>query len=777
MSWKGTTVPNSGVVEKVYLNTNLSIEETVNIINLVDYTTNDGYFVLGNVDMSNGLAIVKINSSDEYPSITDTIGETFYFVGSQSLATELGVPLGWQDVSLIIFNDTAINNMEGLPIGTENDKLSSLFSITPFEEVQEEVTLDSWAEGIADAIREKKGIEPKEEWVGTVVPNSGLVENVYFNTNLSVDEVVSLLGKLELNSENSYHVLYNEPATGLPIQIVVAYAPNSDIWLISGTNQSPLYFISKSFSGIAENAGWQTFDNPFLFNLESSSSTGKFDVGNQNDKLSSLFSITLIEKKKTGLIPRLNFAQEIRSIETGGGELTSPTAVPISGMVEKVYFNFNVNVKKMCNIVSGLTFLTVPGIGEVYPIISNADMSSGLVLQKFENGQFSLISQFNGQGNVIAGFIDYDDSVDPTELIQLADDNDFTQPLEFGFENMVSQLVTQFPTYVNSNELLKEMISITPIQKIESGSGGIIEVDELPTENIDENAIYKTPRKFIDMYVYSSSIKGLLSEMYPVIGAEVVETKPTSNIQESTTSSFYLYYVTSENDIFVYLNAGAGLSWYSASQILALNGYNGLTFKGEFEESSLTANDGYYAYFEQEKTYKTIDNELTEIANYSKVLSDFMCYNYIPKLEVYYGRLTIQGFGRTNIDYLKIICNQSYDDEDFGYITIEKASTFDFCKAKTIYITHLKRGTKLKLDDNQKFVNCPNLTKLVLDFDNFSDLFNDSGNATPEFYNTPIANGTGFVYIPDYKVEEVKAMTKWSTYASQIKPISEYVEE
>ena len=41
------------------------------------------------------------------------------------------------------------------------------------------------------------------------------------------------------------------------------------------------------------------------------------------------------------------------------------------------------------------------------------------------------------------------------------------------------------------------------------------------------------------------------------------------------------------------------------------------------------------------------------------------------------------------------------------------------------------------------------------------------------FSGTSIAKGTGFVYVPDNLVEQYKAATNWSTYANQIKPISE----
>ena len=44
------------------------------------------------------------------------------------------------------------------------------------------------------------------------------------------------------------------------------------------------------------------------------------------------------------------------------------------------------------------------------------------------------------------------------------------------------------------------------------------------------------------------------------------------------------------------------------------------------------------------------------------------------------------------------------------------------------------------------------------------------------FSGTSIAKGTGFVYVPDDLVEQYKTANNWSTYASQIKPISELEE-
>lgn len=48
--------------------------------------------------------------------------------------------------------------------------------------------------------------------------------------------------------------------------------------------------------------------------------------------------------------------------------------------------------------------------------------------------------------------------------------------------------------------------------------------------------------------------------------------------------------------------------------------------------------------------------------------------------------------------------------------------------------------------------------------------------ATSLFEGAPIKKGTGFIYVPDNLVEDYKAATTWSTYANQIKGLSELPE-
>jgi hypothetical protein len=47
---------------------------------------------------------------------------------------------------------------------------------------------------------------------------------------------------------------------------------------------------------------------------------------------------------------------------------------------------------------------------------------------------------------------------------------------------------------------------------------------------------------------------------------------------------------------------------------------------------------------------------------------------------------------------------------------------------------------------------------------------------TDAFRNTPIASGTGYIYVPAALVDSYKTATGWSTYANQIRAIEDYPE-
>ena len=72
----------------------------------------------------------------------------------------------------------------------------------------------------------------------------------------------------------------------------------------------------------------------------------------------------------------------------------------------------------------------------------------------------------------------------------------------------------------------------------------------------------------------------------------------------------------------------------------------------------------------------------------------------------------------------------------------------------------------------QAFSNCKALKALVIR-ENPANKLTSLAN-TNAFDGSSIADGTGYVYVPDNSVNSYKSAAKWSTFAGQIKPLSEY---
>lgn len=105
----------------------------------------------------------------------------------------------------------------------------------------------------------------------------------------------------------------------------------------------------------------------------------------------------------------------------------------------------------------------------------------------------------------------------------------------------------------------------------------------------------------------------------------------------------------------------------------------------------------------------------------------------------------------------------------YGFKICEKLETVVIPSATTI--------------NKYAFSNCKSLKSVVLDGNSVCTL-----SASTAFYGCVHILGTvdstynpdglmdGYIYVPDALVEDYKAATNWSTYASQIRPLSEYVE-
>lgn len=69
------------------------------------------------------------------------------------------------------------------------------------------------------------------------------------------------------------------------------------------------------------------------------------------------------------------------------------------------------------------------------------------------------------------------------------------------------------------------------------------------------------------------------------------------------------------------------------------------------------------------------------------------------------------------------------------------------------------------------FNNCSKMTALILRNETVCTLANTNG-----LLNTPVAKGTGYVYVPAALIDSYKSATNWSTYAAQIRAIEDYPE-
>ena len=69
------------------------------------------------------------------------------------------------------------------------------------------------------------------------------------------------------------------------------------------------------------------------------------------------------------------------------------------------------------------------------------------------------------------------------------------------------------------------------------------------------------------------------------------------------------------------------------------------------------------------------------------------------------------------------------------------------------------------------FMGCSSLVAVIIRRNGMAGL-----GGVGEFADTPIANGTGYIYVPRALVDKYKVATNWSVYADQIRAIEDYPE-
>lgn len=148
----------------------------------------------------------------------------------------------------------------------------------------------------------------------------------------------------------------------------------------------------------------------------------------------------------------------------------------------------------------------------------------------------------------------------------------------------------------------------------------------------------------------------------------------------------------------------------------------------------------------------------------------FMSCSLLPKVDV-------SRFDTSNVTLMSNMFNgcRAMTEIDVSNFNVEKVTSmndmFRYCSSLTRL--DLSSFTTTKVTNNSTMLDsCINLTTLIIDNPNLFKMTNSN-----MLNNTPIKNGTGYIYVPDNMVETYKTATNWSVYANQIKGMSELPQE
>ena len=491
-------IPNSGTVDTFYINTSMSTSEVNALIDrVVTYYSSVGaslYYVFSNNDSFTVMFLAKIGTSYlislNINGNMNNIYENGWVTSKLPSGYESGIELNIDLVSST--NPGGVN----VAIGNKNSQLIDLF----YTEVSQPIPINE------EVKNNTKEIEKITDYVGVtslggaIVPNNGYIENVYFNTKLSIDEVVNLLSNLTYVGED----LLGFPVYGLLIDgntnMIIA-SQLDGAYAIFNMDNSEFYFISGSMPDAPfEWVGWNPdFNGEIEINNTIMNSIQGLSVGEENDKLTKLFSLTPSFEEPKTLTERVeNVENELNGYGSENG-----TTIPTNGMIKNVYFNTNLNSDEVLNIINKLNYIDVSSLGFVgyEAVFVYSDASMNYALGAVRNGEDYYISLITNQSEV-TDFWSYG----------FGWRSALVNPLPINKETALSDLAPMVGQEIQ-NEALKNLFSITPFGKkglIErvselekNGGGGSLPTDpEFNSVRIgsDETQYVDINTEFVDMY-------------------------------------------------------------------------------------------------------------------------------------------------------------------------------------------------------------------------------------------------------------------------------------
>ena len=174
-------------------------------------------------------------------------------------------------------------------------------------------------------------------------------------------------------------------------------------------------------------------------------------------------------------------------------------------------------------------------------------------------------------------------------------------------------------------------------------------------------------------------------------------------------------------------------------------------------------------------------NDYIEYNDTENVTNMVYMFGYCSELEIH---PTINTINAENINYMFTQCTKLKTAILDTTNVIKMESCFSNCQLlEKVDLTSLDKITSTSNIGNA-FTWCYSLKKLIirtmntipaLSTSTFSRCYHLLGTVNSTY--NPNGDKDGYIYVPDNMVNSLKSATNWSTYATQIKPLSELVED